>query len=522
MSSTLTSTDGRVVTYVALTLSALGLIWRATRRKVVNPPSPPSWPLIGNLLSMTSGPEYLTYKRIGEDLKSDIIFLEILGNKIIVLNSMRAASDLLEQRSAIYSDRICPPVLKDPELYDWSGSTGMLGYNDVWRHHRRMISKFLGLRESAQFHRIQERQTRSLLQRLMGATSKAQPFEDVKQIFLLSMASTMFELIYGYRPQSERDPFFQGFQEILEHGMDVIMFTNFYVNLFPALARVPDWVPGTGWKRTIQRWRDHKAQASVAPFEWVKTQVSAGIAQPSLLGSLLEEDLPSGLALEERDYRLKELGLALYGGGTESSAGILMSFVAAMILNPEAQAKAQLELDTVLGPCCLPTIADRERLPYVNNLISEVIRWRPALPTALPHVCLEDDKYRGYDILKGTIIFGNVWSMSRDETVYPNPESFDPERFSDSQLPQIPVFGWGRRRCPGAPFGEASVFVSIASILATFTFSSVKDSKRGEIDAKLENTSNALFLELKPFDYKLNLRSESHGELIRKSCEADQ
>ena len=58
-----------------------------------------------------------------------------------------------------------------------------------------------------------------------------------------------------------------------------------------------------------------------------------------------------------------------------------MSFVAAMVLNPEAQTKAQLELDTVLGPFSLPTISDRERLPYVNKLISEVIRWRPASPT---------------------------------------------------------------------------------------------------------------------------------------------
>ncbi|CUA69926.1 O-methylsterigmatocystin oxidoreductase [Rhizoctonia solani] len=509
--------DARLVTYAALTLSALGLIWHASRRKVVNPPSPVSWPFIGNLLSMTPGPEYLTYKRISEDLKSDIIFLELLGNKIIVLNSMKAASELLEQRSALYSDRICPPVLKDPGLFDWSGSTGMLGYNDVWRHHRRMISKFLGSRESAQFYRIQERQARSLLRNLMDIAPQADPFEEVKEAFLVSMASTMFELIYGYRLHSKHDSFFQGFQKILEHGMDAVMLTNFYVNLFPALARVPDWVPGTGWKRTIRGWRDHKAQAAIAPLEWVKTQVSAGVAQPSLLGSLLEEDVPSGLTLEERDHRLKEMGLALYAG--ESSAGILMSFVAAMVSNPEAQAKAQQELDTVLGPRSSPTILDRERLPYVNNLISEVIRWRPALPTALPHVCLEDDKYQGYDITKGTIVFGNVWSMSRDEAIYSSPEDFDPERFSDGKLPQIPVFGWGRRRCSGASFGETSVFITVASLLATFTFSRAK--KQSE-DVKLENTSNALFLELKSFEFEFNIRSKAHGELVHKHFEVDQ
>ncbi|CAE6461621.1 unnamed protein product [Rhizoctonia solani] len=199
-----------------------------------------------------------------------------------------------------------------------------------------------------------------------------------------------------------------------------------------------------------------------------------------------------------------------------------MSFVAAMVSNPEVQAKAQLELDTVLGPCSLPTISDRERLPYVNNLISEVIRWRPALPTAIPHVCLDDDKYKGYDILKGTIIFGNVWSISRDESIYPDPETFDPERFSDPLLPQVPIFGWGRRRCPGASFGDASVFIAVASLLATFTFSNANKAGGENMHTKLENTSNSLFLELKPFEFKLNLRSQAHGELIHKNCDADQ
>ncbi|CEL52926.1 O-methylsterigmatocystin oxidoreductase OS=Aspergillus parasiticus GN=ordA PE=3 SV=1 [Rhizoctonia solani AG-1 IB] len=310
--------DARIATYAALTLSAACLIWRVSRRRVVNPPSPVAWPLIGNMLSMTSGPEYLVFQKLGKKLDSDILFIELLGNRIVVLNSAKAASELLEQRSALYSDRICPAVFKDPELFDWSGSTGMLGYNDVWRYHRRLMSKFLGTREIAQFHRIQERQTHSLLRALMGITLNAEPFEDVKQHFLLSMASTMFELIYGYRLQNRDDPFFQGFQEILKHGMNAVMLTNFYVNIFPALARVPDWVPGAGWKRTIREWRDQKAQASVAPLEWTKTQVRAGTARPSLLGMLLEEEVTPDLSNEEMNHRLKEMGLALYAGESHS------------------------------------------------------------------------------------------------------------------------------------------------------------------------------------------------------------
>jgi cytochrome P450 len=52
-----------------------------------------------------------------------------------------------------------------------------------------------------------------------------------------------------------------------------------------------------------------------------------------------------------------------------------------MVLNPEVQAKAQKEIDNVLGPLKLPTAEDQERLPYVQNLIKETIRWHPILPT---------------------------------------------------------------------------------------------------------------------------------------------
>ena len=47
---------------------------------------------------------------------------------------------------------------------------------------------------------------------------------------------------------------------------------------------------------------------------------------------------------------------------------------------PEVQAKAQAELDAVIGPERLPEFADRATLPYINAIISELFRWHPVLP----------------------------------------------------------------------------------------------------------------------------------------------
>ena len=56
-----------------------------------------------------------------------------------------------------------------------------------------------------------------------------------------------------------------------------------------------------------------------------------------------------------------------------------------MTLNPSVQTRAQAELDAVVGlgtdtDMRLPTFADRERLPYINAIIKEVLRWNPSAP----------------------------------------------------------------------------------------------------------------------------------------------
>ena len=95
---------------------------------------------------------------------------------------------------------------------------------------------------------------------------------------------------------------------------------------------------------------------------------------------------------------------------------------------PEVQARAQAELDTVIGPDRLAEFSDRPDLPYVNAIISELLRWQPVtplgtlspsvrftemtmyfLPTGLPHATTADDEYNGYFIPKNSIVMGNVW-----------------------------------------------------------------------------------------------------------------
>ncbi|KAL5632124.1 hypothetical protein ACGC1H_000216 [Rhizoctonia solani] len=410
----MTGTQNAFCTFFAFLVPVLAWYYYKKRsRRVAHPPSPLSLPLIGNLLSLPSGPEHIAYMKLGKDLRSDIIYLDLLGHDIVVLNSHQAALELLDKRSSIYSDRFCPLMFRDKSLFDWSTCPPFLGYNDLWRHHRRMMNKWLNIREVSQFYKMQESRARSLLQRLLVVSTETHPFDSVKDEFYFAMGSSIFQMAYGYTAQEITDPYVRAAHELDDHAAQAAMITNFYVNVFPFLSRVPEWIPGTGWKRTVRMWREQKIYALNAPFRWTRNQVTQGTNETSIIGDLLQDDdMMLGLIQEERDDRLKELAHILYSGGTDTTSSLLLSFVASMILNPEVQTRAQKEIDLILGLGVLPTMADRARLPYVNRLILELMRWRPPLTIGIPHRCFQDDVYSGYTITKGTIMIGNIWLVN--------------------------------------------------------------------------------------------------------------
>ena len=76
-----------------------------------------------------------------------------------------------------------------------------------------------------------------------------------------------------------------------------------------------------------------------------------------------------------------------------------------MTVYPDVQKAAQEEM----GRDRLPTLADREHLPYIEAVVKETLRWHPVAPMSLPHTSTEDDICEGYFIPKGSMLLTNVW-----------------------------------------------------------------------------------------------------------------
>jgi len=149
-----------------------------------------------------------------------------------------------------------------------------------------------------------------------------------------------------------------------------------------------------------------------------------------------------------------------------------------MALYPDVQRRGQEEVDRVIGSKRLPKVSDRTSLPYVEHIMSEILRWRPVAPLGVAHVLTRDDSYDGYHLPAGAIIMPNIWLMLHDPVIFPSPEEFNPDRFIGKQAAADAVevaFGFGRRFCPGINFAESSMFIAIATALATCNITNAVD-----------------------------------------------
>ncbi|KAF8595467.1 cytochrome P450 [Ceratobasidium sp. AG-I] len=505
--------------YIALGVatSCVAVTWAYLRKKktipLPLPPSPKSDFLIGHLRCMPSSDEHEVFKQWGKELESDIVSFTVMGQVTIVLNSNEAATELLAKRSSIYSDRPQLPMLCNPNLTGWQNNTGVLVYGERWRNQRRMSHDFLHKQASRNLWPVVTKQSRLSLQRLLDNPGNF--FTEARRM----SASVLLSTVYGYEVTAAEDRLVK-IAETAVHGFcQAALPGSFYVNVFPWLEYVPSWFPGAGWKNKANAWGTDRESMLNEPFNWTKRQMAAGNANPSMVKYLLTKLGNEPSHNEEEEDCIRWATGTLFGAGADTSVSSTLVFILAMILNPDVQAKGQKEIDDLLEGARLPEIEDQESLPYVCNILKEVLRWRSVLPLGVPHACIQEDEYKGYRIPKGSIVISNLWAMNNDEDVYVNPGRFNPDRFLDPLIPEAPAFGFGRRSCPGVHLAESVLFMTISSLLAIFDIKTASDSNGAPIIPKGDMTVKLLVSYPVPFECSIVPRSEKHKKLLQEWVE---
>ncbi|KAF7978428.1 hypothetical protein HWV62_600 [Athelia sp. TMB] len=225
---------------------------------------------------------------------------------------------------------------------------------------------------------------------------------------------------------------------------------------------------------------------------------------------------------EFQELVIKNTAATMYTAGADTVVAALATFILAMVCFPEVQAKAQAELDAVLGAETLPTFDDESSLPYLTAVVKECLRWEVTMPFAIPHTLTEDDEYRGYHFKKGSLVIPNSWAVLNDKAVYPEPSKFKPERFlKDGELdptvqdPELAAFGYGRRICPGRQMARSTVWLTAGSILAVFNINKAVDEKGTPVEPSGAYIS-AILRHPEPFQCQIAPRSKATEEVVRE------
>ncbi|KAL4789294.1 cytochrome P450 [Aspergillus venezuelensis] len=490
------------------------LLYTKSTQNVPLPPGPPPKAIIGNLRDLPSPGEkdwvhWLKHK----DLYGPLSSITIFGQTIVIINDARMAFDLLEKRSNIYSSR--PRMVFAGEMIGWEDILAMQAYGDPFRAYRKAMHKVLGTKNSiAQFNTLQEVEVRRLLLRVLETPG------DLVRHIRTETGAVILKIAYGYNinPRGP-DPLVSLANEALENFSVAGTPGVWIVDAVPILKYLPSWLPGAGFKRTAAKWRNNLITTIEKPYLLVQRQMKEGNYPDSYLSNLLKEARGGTLTAEEEKVIEWSAG-SLYTGGADTTVSTLSTFFLAMSLYPGIQKEAQQELDAVLGPATLPTFADRPKLPYIEALVKEALRWHPVAPMGIPHMCTQDDIYEGSRIPRGAIVMANIWAFTHDAKVYPNPEVFDPDRFlsftgkEPQPDPHNLTFGFGRRICPGRILADSTIFMSIAQALAVFDIRPQEDES-GKDSVRAEFLPGVISHPV-PFKLKITPRSKEHEELVRR------
>ncbi|KIJ39738.1 hypothetical protein M422DRAFT_257332 [Sphaerobolus stellatus SS14] len=472
------------------------------------PPGPSPKPIIGNALDMPKYFEWETYAKYAKHY-GEIFYLDVFGTPLVFLNSRRIVHELFERRSSNYSDRTTFPMVVDLMGLGWS--LALHGYGEWWRRHRRAMHDKFHPNAVKAYEPIQIKHTRDLLRRLHKA-----PEDFIKHIRHTAGAIIM-EVGYGINIKSENDPYIHTAQEAMNALGEAGVPGRFMVDMIPWMKYIPEWVPGASFKKQARIWRKYILDMADLPFEYVKTQMANGTAQPSFTSTHLERLAATNDAPADAEEVIKNTAATIFSGGSDTTVNTLNTFVLAMVLFPDVQKKVQEELDAVLGGVRLPEFEDMAALPYTIAAYKEAMRWHPLLPLGVAHAATQDDVIDGYFIPKGAIAFGNSWVLLHEEADFgPDTGKFDPARFMESgrrDPGQTGAFGYGRRVCPGRYMAENSLFIAVASILQNFDIKPARDSSGNEAMPEYEWTSG-IFSSPTHYQCTIKPRSKAAEERI--------
>ncbi|EPT00018.1 hypothetical protein FOMPIDRAFT_1123461 [Fomitopsis schrenkii] len=288
---------------LAFAVYGLALRWHSRQRQL--PPGPRPYPILGNIPHMTfDHPEKRFHQ--WKETYGDVTFLKLLSTPTLIVNSVAAARELLQKRSAKYSDR--PHSVLVIELLGWEHDFGILPYNEETRRHRRwMHTHFFSAASLNIVAEIQRKEATMLLAGLLAG-----PNAVASHVHRYAAAS-MVKYLYGHDVTSADDEYLHFIDVVMEETLRSSAPGTSPVDVLPQLKYVPDWLPGAGFKRRAAEVKRLVREAAQKTFELAASNVQDVHNTHAVLPSLIKQSTDKG-TLDAEKPEIMMFGLTLYLG----------------------------------------------------------------------------------------------------------------------------------------------------------------------------------------------------------------
>ncbi|KAJ6528847.1 cytochrome P450 [Mycena capillaripes] len=470
-------------------------IFHRRQQQSLLPPGPPGDPVIGHLLRMPSTDSALVLHQWSQTY-GPVMHLKVLERSMIILDTYKTAVDLLDKRGLIYSDR---PKFTLYELLGWKPSLSFLQYGKQFNIQRQMHQTYLSRHKVEDFKAMQTQEARTLVQILLESTPES--YEKFLGRFATGIIT---QIVAGHRITSDADPYLRMSKMVYEA----------FAKTGPAGSSPVDFFPLRECSSLLRFDEYHLYIVQHFPpwFPGAKHVSEAGVAMPSFI----LEQLDQMEEVQEME-QLKGAAATMFAAGEATTWSTLCIFILAMILHPECQDKAQKEIDAVVGNLRLPEFGDRSELIFLEGILQETLRWRPAVPL-VPHRVMEDNIYHGMLIPKGSLVFPNIKFRECLLTRAYTPLLYlsAPNRPTSLLYFNNVTFGFGRRICTGQYLADNSLWIAIVSILATCKITNMVDES-GKIIVPESGTTDGLTSHPQDIRCIISPRSAATKEFIMET-----
>nr|AFR43485.1 cytochrome P450 [Locusta migratoria manilensis] len=179
--------------------------------------------------------------------------------------------------------------------------------------------------------------------------------------------------------------------------------------------------------------------------------------------------------------------------GFETSSTTMSLALYELAINPDVQRRLQEELDATLhknaGQLTYEAISE---MPYLDKVVAETLRKYPP-GSILVRKCMRQYQFPngGPLIDEGITVVIPTYAMHHDPDYFPEPDRFDPERFSEEQKAKIPPyvylpFGEGPRNCIGMRLGLLQTKIGLAYLMSKYE---VQRCEHTKVPIKFSNVS---------------------------------